>query len=320
MYELMVDEWPEPGDDGAVMVIGLTGWMDGGHVSTGTVGYLREQLHAEDFAEIDPLDFYIFHFPVSSIPLSVQLEDGRAVVQPVNPMEFTALFRPHAKIEEGIITNLEYPQNIFSLARTADGQPDLVLMTGEEPHVRWGAYCDCVFGICEEMGIEDIYFVGSVASPVPHTREPHIRASMADERLKPELSEAGLLFGEYEGPSSIITSLTRHSMEIGIRMRSLVVEIPHYPFLDMPTFPRSILKTTATLCDLLGIELDLSVLNEAALDAGRKLDALMEENNEFRELVEKLEEAYEYEETPGDEKLLRRLIDGIDLEEGGGER
>lgn len=316
MYELMVDEWPKPGDDGAVMVIGLTGWMDGGQVSTGSVAYLAEHLNADEFGEIDPLDFYIFHFPVSSIPISVYLEDGRAVVQPVNPMEFTAVFRPHAKIEDGLITQLEYPQNIFSFARTPEGRPDIVLMTGEEPHIRWGAYCDCIFGVCEEMGIKEIYFLGSVASPVPHTREPRIRASMADESFKNKLTEAGLLFGEYEGPSSIITSLTFHSMELGIRMSSLVVEIPHYPFLDMPTYPRSILKTTSTICDLLDLRIDLSDLEASAIEADGKLDALMEENDEFRELVTKLEEAYEYEETPGDEQLLRRLIEGIDLEEG----
>ncbi|MFP4248440.1 MAG: PAC2 family protein [Armatimonadota bacterium] len=318
MYELLMDEWPETGDDGVVMVIGLTGWMDGGHVSTGSLAFLNENLNARDFAEIDPLDFYIFHFPVSSIPISVHLEDGRAIVQPVNPMEFTAVFRPHVRIEDGVITDLEYPQNIFSLARTPEGQPDLVLLTGEEPHIRWGAYCDCVFGVCEEMAIEDIYFVGSVASPIPHTREPRVRASVSDDKLKPELADAGLLFGEYEGPSSIITSLTRHSAEVGIRMRSLVAEIPHYPFLEMPTFPRSILKTTSILAELIGLDVKFDELTEAAAEADRKLDELMEENDEFRELVARLEEAYEYEESPGDEQLLRRLIDGIDLEEGAG--
>jgi len=99
-------------------------------------------------------------------------------------------------------------------------------------------------------------------------------------------------------------------------MRSLVVEIPHYPFLEMPTYPRSILKTAGTLDDLLALDLDLTDLDEAAEEADRKLDAVMADNDEFRELVAKLEEAYEYEETPGDERLLRRLIDSIDLEEG----
>ncbi len=319
MYELMVDQWPDPGTGKPVMVIGLTGWMDGGHVSTGTVAYLRERLSAQSFAEIDPLDFYIFHFPVSSIPISVYLEDGRAVVQPVNPMEFTAVFRPHTRIENGVIRELEYPENLFYMAKTLPGKPDLVLFTGEEPHIRWGAYCDCIFGVCEELGIEDIYFVGSVAGPVPHTREPRLRASMADEALKPKLAEAGLLFGEYEGPSSIITSLTYHSMEMGIRMRSLVVEIPHYPFLEMPTYPRSIHKIASALNDVLGLELDLTDLTEASAQADAKLDALMKTNDDFRELVAKLEETYEYEETAGDEALLRRLMESVDLEEGTGD-
>lgn len=315
----MVDEWPDPGPRKPTMVIGLSGWMDGGGVSTGTVGYLRQRLEATNFAEIDPLDFYIFHFPVSSIPISVYLEDGRAVVQPVSPMEFTAVFRPHARIEQGVIRELQYPENLFHIAQTPSGTPNLVLFSGEEPHLRWGAYIDCIFTVCEEMGVERIFFVGSVASPVPHTREPRIRASVADETLKPKLAEAGLLFTDYEGPASIITSLTYHSMELGIEMRSLVVEVPHYPFLEMPTYPRSILKTTSTLNELLGLDLDLTDLEQAAAEADRKLNALMEQNDEFRELVAKLEEAYEYEESPADEMLLRRLIDGIDLEDGAAE-
>ena len=319
MYELMIDQWPDRGADKPVMLIGLTGWMDGGNVSTGTIAYLRERLSAKNFAEIDPLDFYIFNFPVSSLPISVSLEEGRAIVQPVSPMEFTAVFRPHARIENGIIRELQYPENLFHMARTEPGKPDLVLFSGEEPHIRWGAYCDCIFHVCEELEIEDIYFVGSVASGVPHTREPRLRVSMADETLKPRLAEAGLLFGEYEGPSSIITSLTHHSMELGIRMRSLVVEIPHYPFLEMPTYPHSIRKIASTLNDVLGLELDLTDLTEATAEADAKLNALMATNEDFRELVAKLEETYEYEETAGDEALLRRLMQSVDLDESAGD-
>ncbi len=318
MYELMIDEWPEVGPDRPVMVIGLTGWMDGGHVSTGTLAYLRERLEAQNFAEIDPLDFYIFHFPVTSLPISVHLEDGRAVVQPVSPMEFAAVFRPHAKIEDGVVREIQYPENLFHIARTPAGMPDLVLFNGEEPHIRWGAYCDCIFSVCEQMKIEEIYFVGSVASPIPHTREPRLRVSLADESLKPKLAEAGLSFSDYEGPSSIITSLIYHSLELGIKTSSLVVEIPHYPFLEMPTYPRSIQKVTSALNDLLGLELDLTDLLEASREADSKLNALMETNEDFGELVAKLEETYEYEETPGDEALLRRLMESVDLDDDAG--
>ena len=251
--------------------------------------------------------------------MSVYLQDGRAIVQPVNPMEFTAFFRPHTRIEHGVIEHLEYPDNLFWAAQRPEGQKDLVIFAGEEPHIRWGAYLDCLFEVAQETGVEEIYFVGSVASPIPHTMQPRLRASMAHASLKEGLEEAGLLFGEYEGPASIITSLAYHSRELGIDTVSLVVEIPHYPFLEMPTYPRSILKTVSTLDKLLDLGVDLSDLQETAADADRKLNALMEDNEEFAELVERLEEAYEYEETPRDEELLRRLIDSVDLEEGPGE-
>ncbi|HEX41066.1 MAG TPA: PAC2 family protein, partial [Phycisphaerales bacterium] len=57
------------------LLVGFSGWMDGGEVSTGTVRYLIDRLDAEKFAEIDPEGFYIYSFP--------------------GLMEVTALFRPH---------------------------------------------------------------------------------------------------------------------------------------------------------------------------------------------------------------------------------
>jgi len=217
MDDLILHERPEV--ENPALVLGLTGWMDGGHVSTGTLGYLRERLAATRFAQIDPMDFYIFNFPVSSISIPVYLDDGRAVVTPVNPMEFAAVFRPHCDIEDGVVQDVLYPDNDFWVAP----EPNLVLFTGEEPHLRWGSYCDCIYWVCEELSITKVYFVGSVASPVPHTRPPRIRATVSDEALKPRMADAGLGFGGYEGPSSITTSLTFHAMDLGIAWHNLVV-------------------------------------------------------------------------------------------------
>ena len=45
------------------LLLGFSGWMDGGEVSTGTVECLIEKLDAERFAEIEPEGFYIYNFP-----------------------------------------------------------------------------------------------------------------------------------------------------------------------------------------------------------------------------------------------------------------
>jgi hypothetical protein len=45
------------------LLLGLSGWMDGGEVSTGTVKSLINKLDARKFAEIEPTGFYIYSFP-----------------------------------------------------------------------------------------------------------------------------------------------------------------------------------------------------------------------------------------------------------------
>src|SRR5271163_4728333 len=79
--------------DGATLVLAFTGWMDGGDVSTGTVRRLVDVLGARPIAEIDPDPFCLYNFPGS--------------------MEVAALVRPAIKIEDGLITALDMPANIF---------------------------------------------------------------------------------------------------------------------------------------------------------------------------------------------------------------
>ena len=309
MQELTIHE--QPGVESVPMVLGFTGWMDGGRVSTGTIDYLKDKLGASRFAEINSLDFYIYNFPVSAIPVSVYSDHANAVIASINPMEFAAVFRPHTEIVNGVIEKLTYPENEFWCSQGSN----LMFFSGEEPHIRWGAYCDCIFALAEKFAVKQFYFVGSVASAIPHTREPRIHASVPTADLKSPLEGADIGFTDYEGPASIVTSLARQSVARGIEMTSLVVEVPHYPFLDVATYPKSILKATATLSRLLHLDLSLADLRQSADVAEARLNATMQENDEFGELVAKLEQAYDSEQSGADEERLRRLIHSIDLEE-----
>jgi hypothetical protein len=44
------------------LLMGLSGWMDGAEVSTGTIKVLVDKLHAQRIAEIDHQGFYIYNF------------------------------------------------------------------------------------------------------------------------------------------------------------------------------------------------------------------------------------------------------------------
>src|SRR5215218_406002 len=90
----------------ATLLLALTGWMDGGHVSTGTVRRLMENRKVKEVARIDPDPFYIY--PGS--------------------MEVAALFRPSVKYEGGVITELELPSNTFH----CDVSANLLFFIGQE--------------------------------------------------------------------------------------------------------------------------------------------------------------------------------------------
>ena len=307
MENLAIYETPEL--DSPRMILGFTGWMDGGGVSTGTVNYLAEKLQAPKLADIASPEFYILNFPVSTVPITVLTDRGTALVSSVNPMEFAAIFRPHTRIRDGIIQELRFPKNEFRYSESAN----LVLFSGEEPHIRWREYCDCIFAVARQFQVKEFYFVGSVASPIPHTRAPRVHASVPEEALKEKLKEFDLGFGDYEGPAGLVTFLSMLSVDEGIEMSNLVLEVPHYPFLDMPAYPKSILKAVSVLCRLLDLDIGSSDLVAAADRTEDKLNEAMTENEAFNELVKKLEEAYDSEEAAGSEDLLRRLIEGIDL-------
>src|SRR5436190_3244335 len=120
----------------ATLLLALTGWMDGGDVSTGTVRQLMGRRDVKQIARIEPDDFYIYNFPGS--------------------MEIAALFRPHVKYEDGVVTEFDLPSNIF----WADPDSNLVFFVGREPNLRWQTFADCIFSLVKAAGVSRIIFMG----------------------------------------------------------------------------------------------------------------------------------------------------------------
>jgi len=248
--------------------MGLSGWMDGGEVSTGTIKYLIEKLNAQKFAEINPEGFYIYNFPGS--------------------MEMTALFRPHTRIRAGLIKTFEVPRNEFFY----DEQHNLIIFKGKEPNLQWEEFADCIFPLCKEFGVEMIYFIGSVAGLVPHTREPRFLSSVSDAQLKKTLQRYGVKFTDYEGPASFTTHLTISCDERDLKMATLVATIPAYV---QGNNPRCIEAVTKRVAGILGLQIDLDDLRAIGDDFERKLSDAVEEQPELASNIRKLEEDYDNE-------------------------
>jgi predicted ATP-grasp superfamily ATP-dependent carboligase len=254
--------------EGASLVMSMDGWMDGGEVSTGTVEWLIDLLGATPFAQVEPDPFYIFNFP--------------------GDMEVSAVFRPHTKIVKGLIEELGMPTNRFYCS------PDdnLVLFAAKEPNLRWTHFADCFYELLTEVGVKDVYFIGSVAGASPHTREPRVHCSTSAEEQKEKLESVGVRFSQYEGPASFVTYLTSRAQGHGVRMAGLVAEVPAY--LEGRN-PKSIETMVRKLCSLLGLTVELAMLRQASDDWERRVNEAVETREDLAEHIKKLESEYDDE-------------------------
>lgn len=282
---LQIDEWPDL--QNPRMLLGLSGWMDGGEVSTGTIAYLVEELDAVPFGKILPEEFYIYNFPGS--------------------MEIASLFRPHARIEEGLVREFDEPANTFYYA----AEHNLVLFSGKEPNMRWKTYADCLFSVAQELGVEEMYYIGSVGGLVPHTRDPVFWTSMTDEDLRDALVKEGFGPTNYEGPSSFSTCLLTHAMERNLRMASCVTGIPSYVDGRNVKCVEAIVRK---LANILGLSLDLSGLEAETAKFLSDLNKVVKENSKLAERVSQLERFYDQEVGPKSEDDIRNWFERQDLE------
>lgn len=248
------------------LVLALSGWMDGGSVSTGTVQRLVDLLGAQPFAEIDPDPFSIYNFP--------------------GPMEMAALFRPPIEIVDGLIRSFEMPSNTFYSHEPAN----LILFLGREPHLRWQAFGECVFQLIRELGVERILFVGSFGGAVPHTREPRLYVTCSDAALLEEMDNYGVRRANYEGPGSFTSYLMTRAAADGVGMVSLAAEIPGYL---QGANPASIEAVTRRLAKILKLPLDLDSLRSAGTEWELEVSSAIEQDEDLARKVHELEQQYD---------------------------
>jgi len=258
----------EPKLNNATLLLALTGWMDGGDVSTGTVRNAMGRREVTRVATIDPEDFYIYNFPGS--------------------MEVAALFRPPVKYEDGVVVEHVMPSNTF----WADEKSNLLFFVGREPNLKWQAFADCIFTLVKQVGVSRIIFMGSFGGSVPHTREPRLYGSVSDESLRPLLKEFGLRPSDYEGPGSFASFLLAESKRHGVEMISFVAEIPSYL---QGINPLSIEAISRRLAKALNQPIDLDALREASNVWEARVTAAVEKDDELAETIRKLEEQYDNE-------------------------
>ena len=275
-----------------VLLAAFRGWNDGAQAASLAAGYLAKTWGAEQFAEVDPEDFFDFQAT-----------------------------RPHVSLEDGLTRRIDWPETGFYHARPEGLDRDIVLLLGIEPNLRWRTFTDLVVGLAQELEVELMITLGALLADVPHTRPAPVTGSASDEELVQRL---GLSASRYEGPTGIVGVLHDACRQADIPSASLWAAVPHY--VSLTPSPRAAVALCERLGSLIGVEIDVDELEESAQSYEEQVSEAVASDEETASYVEELERRAdsieESSDLPSGDALaaeLTRFLRERDEEDGGGE-
>jgi proteasome assembly chaperone (PAC2) family protein len=247
-----------------VLVAAFEGWNDAGDAATGAVEHLEGAFSADPLAALDPEDYYDFQ-----------------------------VSRPLVAVDEAGVRRLEWPTTRVSLARSAGGRRDLVLVRGIEPNMRWRSFCGEIVELCAELAVETVVSLGALLADVPHTRPVPVTGTSSDPDLGRSL---GLDASRYEGPTGIVGVLQDAAARAGLPSVSFWAAVPHY--VAQPPCPKATLALLRHVEEMLDVAVPLGDLPEDARAWERGVDELAREDEEIADYVHRLEQARDTTELP----------------------
>ncbi|HKG10871.1 MAG TPA: PAC2 family protein [Gaiellaceae bacterium] len=252
--ELIVHRTPELRSP--VLVAAFRGWNDGGQAASLAAGYLAKLWNAQEFAEIDPEGFFDFQ-----------------------------VTRPNVSLVDGVTRKVDWPETAFRHASLPGTERDAVLLTGNEPNVRWKTFTGLVVEVVRELDIQLVVTLGSLLADVPHTRPAPVTGSASDAELVERL---GLETSRYEGPTGIVGVLHDACRTAGIASASLWAAVPHY--VSLAPSPRAAQALCDRLGNLLDVDIDTEELRQAGEAYAEQVSAAVATDEETQAYVEELEQ------------------------------
>lgn len=238
-------------------VVAFEGWNDAGDAASLAVSYLAQTWDAEEFATIDPEEFF----------------------------DFTET-RPQVKIVDGATRALEWPTTDFLYAEVPGTGRDVVFVRGVEPQLRWRTFCGGIVDTLKEVGVETVVILGALLADVPHTRPVRVSGSSEDSELAGRL---GVLSNSYEGPTGIVGVLHDALQNSGMSTASFWAAVPHYVH-QVPS-PKAALALVERSAGVLGTRINALELRVAAAEYERQVSERVADDEDAAAYVAQLEEA-----------------------------
>jgi proteasome assembly chaperone (PAC2) family protein len=262
-----------------VVVAAFAGWNDAGEAATMALNTLETQWNAQEFASIDPDEFY----------------------------DFTQV-RPRVSLDMQMVRVIEWPANTFRFHRAPAQQHDIVLLRGVEPHLRWRRYVGGIMELFERLDVSLLVTLGALLADVPHTQPVQLTGFATDEHLLSRLRAIGVELSRYEGPTGIVGVLHDAAQQRGLPAMSLWAAAPHY--IAVAANPTVALALLEGLAQVLDWSFDLSALRQASHQFNQQINAIIAANPEAAAYVARLEQAtgeVNQSPLPSHDVLLRDL-------------
>jgi len=253
----------------------LAGWPGMGSVGVGAINYLRRQLDAVPFAEVDMSEYFCHE--------EVVVENGIAKLP---DMPSHVFYRVPGR---DII--------IFESERQVGGQGGTSLMNK-------------VLDLAEKLDVQAIYTAAAWALPARHTDDAHVMGISNQETLRDHIVPHGVEVLEQGTISGLNGLLLGFAAARGISAACLLATLPgHYMQMPNPKASREIVRVLSSLLDL---DTDLAEMDEAVEEMGRVMEDI---EDKIRSAItsmegegqEKPEELGEVDEEAVPAKVMERI-------------
>jgi len=238
-----------------MLVVAFRGLFDASGSATAAVEWLTGRIDHTRIGDVDPETFF----------------------------DFTQE-RPVVYFDERGTRVLRWPRNEVLLARTPEGQRDLLMVSGVEPHLRWRTFANALSEVATITGAATVVTLGAMVGMTPHTRPLSVTGSSTNAQLADRL---GLDRPSYQGPTGLVGVLHDTLDRAGTPVISLRVSVPHYvPDTPNPKATRALLRWFEQVS---GVSTSYADLDGPAADWQRQVDAAVAGDQDLLQYVKRLE-------------------------------
>ena len=271
---------PIPELDEPTLVAVLNGWIDAGGAARAAAEAIEDDAAASPIAEFDD-DVYV---------------DYRAR-------------RPIMELRDGLNSVLNWERITLTLGRDQTGR-DVLLLTGPEPDMAWHRFTRTVSDLAVLLGVRQFVHLGAYPFATPHTRPARISVTSPSQDM---LMRVPYLRSSIDVPAGAAAALEHAMHERGIPSIGIWAQVPHY--IASMTYPAASVALLDGLREVTHLVIDAATLRSDVMIQGRRLDTLVNANEEHQSMIAQLEQLYDSstQPMPGMQGPMLQIASGDEL-------